>query len=764
MTLKRQLLIKSLKGFALTIGLLIGLTLSTKAEAKEVAKVESFSFDTKEQIQSTINPNMDYSYGDVSAINEFWGTDNRYYIAYTCEDTVYISILSEQMKLQKTLEIKKDLPITGNVIQDQSGNFYIVYGKDDTADMNDPAAGSAIVMTIVKYDGNGKQLTKLTYKGNETISDYCNIGFGTKEPFEAANCKLIIDGDGVLVCRFGRTMYNGHQSSHALYVDTKTMTKLIYKVPYTSHSLEQKVIATSDGGYLMADRGDAFDRGIIVSKVNKYTLDENISFNSFHFRNGYIYQTTYASIAGLAECTNGYALAGVSEKTLSYDIASNPVFNESRNLFLQVISKNFTSDSSNQAWVQLLNGDTRAAEGKYVSITGGCEAGAVDYGVLWLTNYTGNYYASNARMLPIGNDQLLFMWEKKLYERRQYDQYITSYYMVVTSTGEVIIPETEIQDIRLSDYGEPTFRNGYVYWTTSDGKSMNFIVNRLEVGKTMKGIIHVESISTNETKIVLRADQKKKLNIKVLPENADNKKLIFDLDCDDYISISEDGNITILDKGHTTVYVYPEDRKSLEIQIDIITKDTAPKNLKAAVIETDYLLIDYTVKLTWTKSALNYDYDIYRSTKKDSGYVKIDTVFECEYEDTDVKPGVTYYYKVKSANYFWDDKEGENPMSNIAKVYVLSNMKNVKVTRKNNSTAQISWAKISSATGYEIYQYDSSKKKYVLVKTITSNNVTTYNRTGLVKGTTYYFKVRAYRTIDGVKYYNLYSDQVSIKM
>jgi hypothetical protein len=177
MTLKRQLLIKSLKGFALTIGLLIGLTLSTKAEAKEVAKVESFSFDTKEPIQSTINPNMDYSYGDVSAINEFWGTDNRYYIAYTCEDTVYISILSEQMQLQKTLEIKKDLPITGNVIQDQSGNFYIVYGKDDTADMNDPAAGSAIVMTIVKYDGNGRQLTKLTYKGNETISDYCNIGY-----------------------------------------------------------------------------------------------------------------------------------------------------------------------------------------------------------------------------------------------------------------------------------------------------------------------------------------------------------------------------------------------------------------------------------------------------------------------------------------------------------------------------------------------------------------------------------------------------------
>ncbi|MFT4146803.1 MAG: fibronectin type III domain-containing protein [Mobilitalea sp.] len=745
--------IKPLLVLSLTVGFLLSTTATTSAEAKDIAKVEDFSFTTTEKTPSTIDPGIDFPYGKVSEINEFWGVNNQYYIAYSGKNTVYISILNEQMKLQKTLEIKKDLPLVGNVIQDQAGNFYIIYGKYDTANMEtDASAGSAVVITVVQYSNTGKELKKLSYTGIET-SKLNNKGSGTKEPFNYGNCDVIIDSKGILVCRYGRVMYNTHQSSHALYIDTNTMTKLKYLPPYTSHSIGQKVIATSDGSYLMVDRGDAFDRGFQVHKVNQYTKDmwSIPSFIPFHFRNGYIYQTTYSVLGGLAECSNGYALSGVSEKTLSYVTATDPNYNESRNLFLQVFSKNFTSNSSNQAYVQLLSGETRKAEGTYVKFDGACEAGAVDYGVLWLTNYTGNYYASNPKMISIGNDQLLFMWEKKLYSSDNYDHYISSCYMVVSSTGEIIIPETEIQDKYLTTFGEPTYRDGYVYWTTSDGKSKKLVVHRLAVGKTIKGTTKVESISTNKTELTITAGQKIKLDIKFYPANADNKKLGFK-EYEGNISISEDGYITVLNQGLTEVEVWAKDRPSVKVILKITTTDNAPKNLKATTGYTDYYDA-YAVKLTWKKTALNQEYDIYRSTKKSSGYVLIDSVEECEYFDTSIKEGKTYYYKVKSTDSVWFEDE-TNPMSNTTSIYVLPQIKYVKAKKLSNTSVQISWTKLSGATGYEIFLFDDMKEDYKLIKTITSNSTLTYNKTGLKKGYTYYFSIRAYQIINGVKCYN----------
>lgn len=316
-----------------------------------VAKMDNFSFVTKERIPSTLSWGMDNDYGCVAQINEFWGVDGNYHVVYSGEKKIYISILSQQMELLKTLEITKDLPIVGNAIQDLNGNYYIVYGKYDTeGDLSDADVGTKTVMTIVQYSSNGDLLKGLTYMGKDTFP-YGDVGSGTKEPFNFANCDLIIDKSGVLVCRYGRVMYNGHQSSHALYVNTNTMTKLNYVAPYNSHSFDQKVLLTSDGGYLFAERGDAYDRGIIISKVSSSTKDmwSYPKFTPFHFRSGYIYQTTYATIAGIAECSNGYALAGSSEKTLSYENAKNSTFNESRNIFMQVFSKDFNSSSTNNS-------------------------------------------------------------------------------------------------------------------------------------------------------------------------------------------------------------------------------------------------------------------------------------------------------------------------------------------------------------------------------------------------------------------------------
>ena len=157
-----------------------------------VAKVDNFTFKTKEQIPSTISLNIDFDYDRVSYINEFWGNDGNYHVVYSGKNKVYISVINQDMKLEKTIEINKDLPLLGNAIQDQDGNYYMVYGKYDTANLEtDSKVGTAVVMSIVKYDKDGKQLERLTFKEmRPALMKELN---GDKEPFNFGRCNLLID-------------------------------------------------------------------------------------------------------------------------------------------------------------------------------------------------------------------------------------------------------------------------------------------------------------------------------------------------------------------------------------------------------------------------------------------------------------------------------------------------------------------------------------------------------------------------------------------
>ena len=61
------------------------------------------------------------------------------------------------------------------------------------------------------------------------------------------------------------------------------------------------------------------------------------------------------------------------------------------------------------------------------------------------------------------------------------------------------------------------------------------------------------------------------------------------------------------------------------------------------------------------------------------------------------------------------------------------------------SSIRINWPKVECVTGYKVYQYSSSQGKYIPIATVTSN---TYKKTTNLKaGTTYYFKVKAYKKL-----------------
>ena len=88
-------------------------------------------------------------------------------------------------------------------------------------------------------------------------------------------------------------------------------------------------------------------------------------------------------------------------------------------------------------------------------------------------------------------------------------------------------------------------------------------------------------------------------------------------------------------------------------------------------------------------------------------------------------------------------------------VTVPTQVKNLKAKSQTKKQITLTWDKITkNVTAYKVYMYNSKTKKWdYLGKSSTPE----YIVKGLTAGTTYKFKVRAYKNINGVQHFGSYS-------
>lgn len=80
----------------------------------------------------------------------------------------------------------------------------------------------------------------------------------------------------------------------------------------------------------------------------------------------------------------------------------------------------------------------------------------------------------------------------------------------------------------------------------------------------------------------------------------------------------------------------------------------------------------------------------------------------------------------------------------------------IQIQTCSQTSVKISWNKVSGADGYEIYRALPGKS-FQKIKTVKSPKTLRYVNKGLARNTAYYFKVRAYKTVNGKKVYGKYS-------
>jgi fibronectin type 3 domain-containing protein len=97
-----------------------------------------------------------------------------------------------------------------------------------------------------------------------------------------------------------------------------------------------------------------------------------------------------------------------------------------------------------------------------------------------------------------------------------------------------------------------------------------------------------------------------------------------------------------------------------------------------------------------------------------------------------------------------DDETLWSSSSKTVSAYTKLKTPTVKATAGSNK-AIISWSKTENADGYQVYMKTADG-----YKKIKATSGTAYTKTGLQKGKTYSFRVRAYKKLDGKYIYSEY--------
>jgi hypothetical protein len=182
-----------------------------------------------------------------------------------------------------------------------------------------------------------------------------------------------------------------------------------------------------------------------------------------------------------------------------------------------------------------------------------------------------------------------------------------------------------------------------------------------------------------------------------------------------------------------------------------VTIMAVPEIVKAFAINATTAFIDW-------KTVPGADgYSLYRSALPAGPYSWIKTVTSSEAVGS--TGGANCYYKVRPFRTYSTKISGTlSPASGLVSYTALTLDT---VQQSGETSAKIKWSPVAGATGYVLYRNLTLSGTYTAIKTMegltpSAGKLSTTN-SSLSLGKRYYYKIRAYTTVDGVKYYGAYT-------
>ena len=297
-----------------------------------------------------------------------------------------------------------------------------------------------------------------------------------------------------------------------------------------------------------------------------------------------------------------------------------------------------------------------------------------------------------------------------------------------------------------------------------------------------KGTCHVtvttpaQSITLSEKTLIIAIDSGAHALTWTFSPQGSGGELVWTSDNALIAKVDQKGVITPVSVGETDVHVKTD--QNVTAVCHVVVKGTA-KDIFAAGIPaiTICKATGNNVLLAWNKYESADSYLILRRKMGESKFTQIASTKELTYTDTETTPSTLYYYSVQAVSTKWGgaikssyDKnfsvttQGASPAPTPTPAQIAKPKTPAFSVTAGKKQATIKWKKISSASGYVVYRATSKSGKYTAVSTLKKGSTVSYTNKKLASKKTYYYKVRAYRTVNGKKVYSSYSKVKSVKV
>lgn len=168
-----------------------------------------------------------------------------------------------------------------------------------------------------------------------------------------------------------------------------------------------------------------------------------------------------------------------------------------------------------------------------------------------------------------------------------------------------------------------------------------------------------------------------------------------------------------------------------------------------------------SLKLSWSKVGNVNGYQLQR--KSGDTYKTITNTTSTSYTVKDLSSATNYTFRVRA----YKTVDGKKYYSSWNTLTTPTKPAKVSIkTPATNTKHQViaKWNTVARANGYQIqYCKNSSCSNVIATKTVSGQSKKSYTGKNFTKGKTYYVRVRAYKTVNGTKYYSAWSSVKSIK-
>lgn len=226
-------------------------------------------------------------------------------------------------------------------------------------------------------------------------------------------------------------------------------------------------------------------------------------------------------------------------------------------------------------------------------------------------------------------------------------------------------------------------------------------------------------------------------------------------------TVDGSGKVKGIKPGTATITVGVTNNKLTKtVSCKITVKDIGDTEIKSHVNTSAT-----SAKLVWSAAGAADGYRIWEYNNSTKKYTAIATVKDgsaTSYTVKNLTCGKTHIFAVRA----YRSINGKNVWSKLLGQYSLkavpAAVKISSASAAGDTSVTVKWSKATDVSGYEVYRATEKNGKYSLIKRLTSASTVSLNNTGLEPASTYYYKVRAYKTVGSSRIYSAYSAAAAV--